>query len=200
VNIYQDLSAFSRPKGIRGRPAWFVQLWWIFDACLIRPTPQVLYSWRRFAWRLFGAKVGRNVLIRSGARAIYPWKVTIGDFCWIGEKVTFDSIGDIQIGEHSVISQEAYLCAATHDYRDPSFPIIAPGIVIGAECWIGARVFVGPGVSVQKGAVVGACAVVVSNIAEGTVVAGCPARNLGFRKSGAVYGKPIIGQTLPSKD
>ena len=87
--------------------------------------------------------------------------------------------------------RHAYLCAATHDYRDPSFPILAPGIVIGAECWIGARAFVGPGVSAQKGAVVAACAVVVSNIAEGTVVAGCPARNLGFRKSGAAYGKPV---------
>src|SRR5215470_5837497 len=78
-NQFQDLSRFRLAEGLRGRPAWFVQLWWLFDALFVRPTPQVLYSWRRFAWRLFGAKLGRNVLIRPGVRVTFPWKVTVGD-------------------------------------------------------------------------------------------------------------------------
>src|SRR5215470_13234324 len=78
----QDLSRFRLPHDLRGRPAWFVQLWWLFDALLVRPTPQILYGWRRFAWRLFGAKVGRNVLIRPGAKVTFPWKLEIGDYCW----------------------------------------------------------------------------------------------------------------------
>src|SRR5215472_11490622 len=112
---FQDLSRFRFPEGIRERPGWFIQLWWLFEKLCVRPTPQMLYSWRRFAWRMFGAKVGHNVLIRPGVRLTFPWKVTIGDYCWIGDDATLYSVAKITIGEHSVISQEAYLCTATHD-------------------------------------------------------------------------------------
>ena len=102
---FQDLSQFRSPKGARGRPPWFVQLWWLFEALLVRPAPQVLYSWRRFAVRLFGAKIGRKVLIRPGVRVTYPWNLTIGDYSWIGDNATLYSIDQIIIGEHSVVSQ-----------------------------------------------------------------------------------------------
>src|ERR1700730_12396756 len=103
---FQDLSRFRLPKESRGRPAWFVQLWWLFDALFVRSSPQVLYSWRRFWLRVFGAKIGRNVLIRPGVRVIFPWKVVISDFCWIGDNATLYNVAEITIGEHSVISQE----------------------------------------------------------------------------------------------
>jgi putative colanic acid biosynthesis acetyltransferase WcaF len=181
-NRFQDLSRFHLPAASRGRPAWFVQLWWLFEAVLVRPTPQVLYSWRRFAWRLFGAHVGRHVLIRPGVRVTYPWKVTIGDYCWIGDNATLYSIAKITIGEHSVISQEAYLCAATHDHLDVSFPLVGSPINIEPECWIAARAFVGPGVRIGHGAVVGACSVLLSDVLPATIVAGAPAKAVGFRK------------------
>lgn len=180
---YQDLSTFVRPPGIRGRPAWFVQFWWIFDACLIRPMPQVFYGWRRFSWRLFGARIGRNVIIRPGVRATYPWKVEIGNNSWIGENVVLDSIEKISIGEHTVVSPEVYLSSATHDHLDLSFPIQAPGIRIGSECWVAARAFIGPGVLIEDGAVIGACSVVLANVPQGIVAAGNPARPIGVRKS-----------------
>jgi putative colanic acid biosynthesis acetyltransferase WcaF len=183
-NRFQDLSRFELPKGSRGRPAWFVQLWWIFDALFVRHTPQALYGWRRFAWRLFGAKVGRNVLIRPGVRVTFPWKVTVGDHCWVGDDVRLYSIEHITIGEHSVISQEAYLCAATHDHRVPSFPLKAEPISIEAECWVAARAFVGPGVTIGQGAVVAACAVLLSDAPAGTIMAGVPARAVGMRDEG----------------
>src|SRR6266511_487103 len=94
-NQFQDLSRFRLPKGSRRRSAWFVQLWWLFDALFVRSTPQVLYSWRRFVLRLFGAKIGRNVLIRPGARVTFPWKVVIGDHCWIGDNATLYSVAEI---------------------------------------------------------------------------------------------------------
>ena len=125
-NQFQDLSRF-RPPADRG-PAWFVQLWWLFDALFVRPTPQALYPWRRFIWRLFGAKIGHRVLIRPGVRVTFPWKVAIGDHCWIGDNATLYSVANIAIGEHSVISQEAYLCAGTHDHCDISFPLLAAPI------------------------------------------------------------------------
>jgi putative colanic acid biosynthesis acetyltransferase WcaF len=181
-NQYQDLSRSRVPDGFRGRPAWLVQVWWLFDAIFVRPTPQVLYSWRRFAWRLFGAKVGKNVLIRPGVRVTYPWKVTIGDHCWIGDGATLYDLAEITIGEHSVVSQGAYLCAATHDFHDISFPLVGAPILIDSECWIAAHAFVGPGVRIGRGAVVGACSVVLSNVASAAIVAGVPARTVGTRK------------------
>ena len=178
---YQDLSRFQLPQGSRGRPAWLVQLWWLFDALLVRSTPQALYAWRRFAWRLFGARVGRAVLIRPGARATYPWKVAIGDHCWIGDNVTLYSVAEITIGAHAVVSQDAYLCAATHDHRNIAFPLIVSPITVEPEAWIAARAFVGPGVRIGRGAVVGACSVLLADVPEATIVVGNPARPVGPR-------------------
>jgi putative colanic acid biosynthesis acetyltransferase WcaF len=183
-NRFQDLSRFRPPAGFRGRPAWFVQLWWLFDALFVRPTPQALYAWRRFAWRLFGAKVGRNVLIRPGARVTFPWKVEIGDYCWIGDNATLYSVAPITIGEHSVVSQEAYLCAGTHDHRDVSFPLVPSPITVEPECWIAARAFVGPGVTIGRGAVVGACSVLLSDAPPASIVVGNPARPVAARQMG----------------
>jgi putative colanic acid biosynthesis acetyltransferase WcaF len=181
-NKFQDLSQFRLPLGARGRPAWFVQFWWLFDALFVRSTPQVLYSWRRFALRMFGAEIGHNVLIRPGVRVTFPWNITIGDYCWIGDNATLYSIGRISIGAHSVVSQEAYLCAATHDHADVSFPLVVSPITVEPECWIAARAFVGPGVRLGRGAVVGACAVLLTDAPPGTVMAGIPARVIGSRE------------------
>jgi putative colanic acid biosynthesis acetyltransferase WcaF len=178
---FQDLTRFRPPGGYRGRPAWFVQLWWCFDALFVRPSPQVFYSWRRFALRMFGAKIGRNVLIRPGVRVIFPWKMEIGDHCWVGDDATLYNIAEITIGENSVVSQDAYLCTGTHDHCDASFPLVASPITVESECWIAARAFIGPGVRIGRGAVVGACSVVLSEVPTATIVAGVPARAVGQR-------------------
>src|SRR5262249_43016476 len=156
--------------------------WWLFEALFVRPMPQALYSWRRFALRLFGAKVGQKVLIRPGVRVTFPWKVVIGDYCWIGDNATLYSVAEITIGEHSVISQEAYLCAGTHDYLDISFPLVARPIIVEPECWIAARAFVGPGVRIGRGGVVGAYSVLLSDVLPAAIVGGIPARTLAVRK------------------
>ena len=78
--IYQDLSRFRLPPHFRGKPAWLVQLWWLVQAVLFRPSPQVCYGWRRFLLRLFGAHIGQQALIRPTASVTYPWKVSIGDY------------------------------------------------------------------------------------------------------------------------
>jgi putative colanic acid biosynthesis acetyltransferase WcaF len=181
-NQFQDLSRFRLPEGSRGRPAWFVQLWWFLDALFVRSTPQAFYCWRRAILRLFGAEVGRNVLIRPGVRVTFPWKVVIGDHCWIGDNVELYSVAKIVIGEHSVVSQGSYLCAGTHDHRDISFPFVASPIIVEPECWIAARAFVGPGVRVGRGSIVGACSVLLSDVSPATIVAGVPARPVGARK------------------
>ena len=94
----QNLNKFQLPKNFRGKNAFVVQLWWIVQGTLFRMSPQFLYGFRRFLLRLFGAKIGKNVIIRSTVRTTYPWKVSIGDYSWIGDDVVLYSLGEIEIG------------------------------------------------------------------------------------------------------
>ena len=168
-------------EGLRGRAAWRAQLWWLFETLFVRPTPQYMFGWRRLALILFGAKIGKRVLIRPGVRVTYPWNLTIGDYVWIGDDAILYSVAEISIGSHSVVSQEAYLCAGTHDYRDVSFRFVSAPIRIAGECWIGARAFIGPGVEIGHASVIGAGSIVMKNVDDETIVSGNPAKLVGRR-------------------
>lgn len=185
---FQDLSRFAGTA--RGRAAWRAQLWWLFQALCVLPTPQFMFAWRRLALIWFGAKIGKRVLIRPGVRVTYPWHLTVGDDVWIGDNVTLYSVADILIGPHSVISQEAYLCAGTHDHREVSFPFVSAPIRIADECWIAARAFIGPGVEVGHAAVIGAGSIVTTNVDAETIVAGNPAKVVGKRTSRTLAARP----------
>jgi putative colanic acid biosynthesis acetyltransferase WcaF len=174
----QDLSQFKLPENFRGRNALIVQLWWLCDFLLFRPSPQVLYSWRNGLLRLFGAKIGKNVIIRPSVKITYPWKIEIGDHSWIGDEVSLYSLGNIKIGSNTVISQKSYLCAASHDYTSQAFDIFSTPVIIEDEVWIATDVFIGPGVTVGKGAVVGARSSVFKNIEGGYIYSGNPLRSV----------------------
>ena len=176
---FQDLARFGGTA--RGGAAWRAQLWWLFQAVFVLPTPQYMFAWRRFALVLFGAKIGKRVLIRPGVRVTYPWNLTMGDYVWIGDNVHLYSVAEISIGSHSCISQESYLCAGTHDYRDVTFAFVSTPIKIGEECWVAARSFIGPGVEIGDAAVVGAGSVVMTSVDAETIVAGNPAKFVGKR-------------------
>jgi putative colanic acid biosynthesis acetyltransferase WcaF len=172
----QDLAQFQMPPGFRGRPGWYVQLWWLTQATLFRWSPQIAYRFRASLLRLFGAKIGINTIIRPTATITYPWKLSLGDRAWIGDDVVLYSLGDIQIGSDSVISQRSYICAGDHDYKDPAFPIRGRAISIGQECWIATDVYVAPGVYIADQVVVGARSSVFSNLHAGRVYVGSPAK------------------------
>jgi putative colanic acid biosynthesis acetyltransferase WcaF len=173
--LVQDLASFRLPAGFRGRPAWYVQLWWLVQATLFALSPQFMYGWRRFLLRLFGARIGRKVQIRPSAECTYPWKVSIGDWSWIGDRVVLYSLGEIRIGSNVVISQGSYLCAGTHDYSKSSFDISGPAIKIEDQVWLAADVFVGPGVTISRGSVVVARSSVFHDLPPLKVCRGNPA-------------------------
>ncbi|NPA51691.1 MAG: colanic acid biosynthesis acetyltransferase WcaF [Aquificae bacterium] len=174
--MYQDLSKFRLPNDFRGKPGWYVQLWWIVQDTLFRWSPQFMYGWRRFLLRLFGAEIGKEVIIRPTARITYPWKIKIGDYSWIGDDVVLYSLGEIEIGNNVVISQRSYLCTGSHDYTKIDFPIFAKKIIIEDEVWLATDVFVAPGVKIEKGTVVGARSSVFSSLPKGKVCIGNPAK------------------------
>jgi putative colanic acid biosynthesis acetyltransferase WcaF len=181
---YQDLSRFRLPDGFRGRPGWYVQLWWIVHATLFAGSPQFMYGWRRFLVRLFGMKVGRRVLLRPSVAITYPWKVSIGDYSWVGDDVVLYSLGEIEIGSHVVVSQRSYLCAAGHHYRRAGFDIFDSKVTIKDEAWVAADVFVAPGVTIGRGAVVGARSSVFRDLPEGMLCLGSPAQAVSPRVPG----------------
>lgn len=135
-----------------------------------------MFGWRRFWWKLFGASMGSNVLIRPGAKVTYPWKLVIGDWCWIGDNVELYSLGEIVIGSNTVISQYSYLCAGSHDYTKIGFPLTQNRITIEDQVWISSHCFIGPDVTVRKGAVVGAGSVVTRDIPAEFVCVGNPCK------------------------
>ncbi len=181
----QKLNTFKLPENFRGRSGLIVQLWWFTDFFLFKPSPQIMYGWRRFLLRLFGAKIGKKVIIRPSATITYPWKVTIGDYSWIGDDVVLYSLGEIEIGNNVVISQKSYLCAASHDYTKEDFPIWAKKITIEDECWLATDVYVAPGITIGKGTVVGARSNVFKDLPPGKVCVGSPARPIKDRISNA---------------
>ena len=173
---YQDLSQFTMPPGFRGRSALVVQLWWVVQTLLFHPSPQFLYGWRRFLLRLFGARIGKGVVLRPTMRTQFPWKVEIGDHAWIGDDVVLYSLGPITIGENAVVSQKSYLCTGSHLANDVTFTIYSEPIVIEPEAWVATDVYVGPGVTIGRGTIVGARSSVFKDLPAGKVCVGSPAK------------------------
>jgi putative colanic acid biosynthesis acetyltransferase WcaF len=144
-------------------------------------SPQFAYVWRRWLLRLFGAKVGKGVLVRQTARVTYPWNVAFGDYCWVGDHAEIYSVAPISIGANSVVSQRSYICAGTHDHMLLDFPAIGKPVEIGDEVWIAADCFVGPGVRIGRGAIVAARSTVTEDVRAATIVGGNPAEFKGKR-------------------
>ncbi len=174
--MYQDLMSFTLPKKFRERNALIVILWWTIQSTMFAWSPQPFFGWRILILRLFGAKIGNNVKIRPTTRITYPWKLKIGNNCWIGDNCDLYNLGDIEIGNNVALAHRVYLCTGNHDYTKTTFDILAEPIKIEDEVWLTNDVFVGPGVSVGKGCVIGVRSTVLNNMPEGMICYGYPAK------------------------
>jgi putative colanic acid biosynthesis acetyltransferase WcaF len=150
-------------------------LWEAVQATLIRLSPRRAHGWRAFWLRVFGADLARSCYLKNTTRVRHPWLLKVGRHSAIAEDVNLYNLGPITIGDHSVISQGAHLCAGTHDYTQPSLPLVRPPITIGSGVWVCAEAFIGPNVTVGDNAIVGARAVVMKDVPANMIVAGNPA-------------------------
>ncbi len=124
---------------------------------------------------MFGAKVGAGVVIRANVNISFPWRLELGDHVWLGEDVGILSLAKVVVESSVCVSQRAYLCTGSHDYKSPTFELRVAPITLRHGAWVAAMAFVGPGVEVGAGAVVTAGSVVSQNVSERTVVRGNPA-------------------------
>jgi putative colanic acid biosynthesis acetyltransferase WcaF len=152
--------------------------WGVAWALLYRPTPKLFHAWRRMVLRCFGARLARGVVVHPSARIWAPWNLRMGEFSCLGPWVDCYCVAPVRIGAHATVSQYSFLCTASHDMERADMPLITAPIEIGDGAWVAADVFVGPGVKVGEGAVLGARSTVFKDVAPWTVVAGNPARVL----------------------
>lgn len=149
---------------------------WALAQPLFRWSPRPCFAWRRALLRVFGARVGRAVHVYPSTQITLPWNLELGDWSSLGEHVLVYNLGRTTVGARATVSLRAFLCAGTHDATRADMPLLRATIHVGAQAWVCADAFVGPGVSVGEGAVVGARAVAVRDVPAWTVVVGNPAR------------------------
>lgn len=178
----------ARSKPLEGGPSFSLSnrllraLWLMTWGFLAAWTPPPLHGWRRLVLRAFGATVGPGARVYGRARIWYPPNLVLGANAVLGPGVTCYNQDRITIGARTVISQGAHLCTGSHDIADPNFQLITRPITIGPDAWIAAEAFVGPGVTVGEGAVLGARGVTFRGLKALTVYAGNPAREIRRRE------------------
>jgi putative colanic acid biosynthesis acetyltransferase WcaF len=149
---------------------------------LARWTPPPMRRWRLWLLRRFGATMSPTANVYGSARIWSPANLVVDDYATIGPRATVYSMGAIHLGAYAIISQGAHLCAGTHDIEDAGFQLRASAIAIGARAWVAAEAFVGPGVTVGEGAVLGARGCAMRDLEAWTVYTGNPACALRARR------------------
>jgi putative colanic acid biosynthesis acetyltransferase WcaF len=163
------------------RPAFSAQdrgrrvLWNVVRALLYRPSPRPVHAWRAFLLRCFGARLGPNCHFYPASKVWAPWNLVCADQVTAADGAEIYNPAPIRLGSHAILSQDAFVCGATHDCDDPRFPLLAYAMELGAYSWVCARASVGPGVNLGEGAVLGLGSVATRDLEPWTVYAGVPA-------------------------
>lgn len=162
------------PLTLRLRLLAWEYCWLLFCAW----TPKPLNAWRLLWLRAFGARISGVPFVHQRARIAMPWNLELRHRACLGDRANAYSLGPILLEAEATVAQEAYLCTGTHDFSHPAMALQTASIVIGARAFVGARVFVLPGVSVGTDAVIGACSVVTRDVPANTINAGNPCKVL----------------------
>lgn len=168
-----------------GAPLWKQLLWYFVGVSLVESYWLPMSAFKVLILRLFGAKIGHRVRIKPGVRVKFPWRLTVGNYVWIGEDAWLDNIAPITIESHVCLSQGVYLCTGNHDWNHPDFKLIPAPIHIQESSWIAAKSVIGPGVTVGWGAVLTLGGVTGRSLEPMTIYAGNPAQPVKKRSGGS---------------
>ncbi|QIR41441.1 colanic acid biosynthesis acetyltransferase WcaF [Tolypothrix sp. PCC 7910] len=164
-----------------GAPYWKQVLWHFLGSPLVESNWLPFSTLKVWVLRSFGASIGQKVRIKPGVRVKFPWRLTVGDFVWIGEDTWIDNLAPVVIESHVCLSQGVYLCTGNHDWYHPDFKLIPAAIHIQESSWIAAKSVIGPGVTVGKGAVLALGGVTGRFLEPMTIYAGNPAQPIKSR-------------------
>ena len=170
-----DLSRYTTGRFDRGAGVIKEGLWLVVSFFLFRLCPFSFSALKCAVLRLFGAHIGRGVTLKPQVKITFPWKLTVGDHVWLGEECWLLNLETIVIGNNVCISQRAFLCTGSHNFKTPAFDLIARPIKLEDGAWIGAGAWIGPGVTVGMQAVLTAQSVTGRDLAANGVYQGNPA-------------------------
>jgi putative colanic acid biosynthesis acetyltransferase WcaF len=183
-----ESNAYERPAfSLRHRLAR--TLWQVVYLLFYRTSPRPMFEWRSMLLRIFGAKMGRGCHFYPRGKVWAPWNLTSEDCCTLGDDAEIYNPSEIHLESNCVLSQQAFLCGATHDYDDPNFPMVSYPMRLGAYSWICARASVAPGVKVGAGAVLGLGSVATRDLEPWSIYIGNPAVKIKDRKRHVTSGK-----------
>jgi len=180
--VIQQLDRYRTPSDWHpGAPLLVQVLWFCLGTQLLAARWLPGSAWRVLLLRAFGARIGRRCRIKPGLRVKFPWRLQVGEACWLAEDAWIDNLAPVQLGDRVCLSQGAYLCTGNHDFRSPSFDLKLGAISIGSDAWIAARAVLAPGTSVGAGAVIALASTVSGHVPPGAIVRGNPAVLVGTR-------------------
>lgn len=176
------LNEFDNKIGlVRGKSKFVEIIWYFFKMLFFLSSFPWPYKFKSFILILFGARIGKDVVIKPRVNIHFPWKLHIGDYSWIGEEVFILNFESVYIGENCCISQRSFLCGGNHDFRDINFKFRNGPITIKNKAWVGAFSFIGPNVVIGSGSVVAAGSVLTKSVDENGIYQGNPAIFVGKR-------------------
>ncbi len=182
-----DLSKFSIGEYNVGAGKFKVLLWYFFNYYFLNSAFPWPYSFKTVVLRMFGAKIGSGVVFKTKIRIKNPWRLTIGDNCWIGESVWIDNLEDVALGSNVCLSQGVLLLTGNHDYAVESFPYRLGKIELEEGVWIGAQGVVCPGVTCKSHAILTVNSVATKELEAFKIYSGNPAvfvRDRNFKNAG----------------
>jgi putative colanic acid biosynthesis acetyltransferase WcaF len=165
-----DNAWYDPGAGVLKRLAWYYISMLLFQSYLL-PVSGI----KVVILRLFGARIGKGVMIKPAVNIKYPWYLQVGDHCWIGENVWIDNLAMVSIGSHVCLSQGAMLLTGNHDYKKTGFDLIVRGITLEDGVWVGARALVCPGVVCADHSVLTAMSTATASMEPNGIYSGSPA-------------------------
>lgn len=176
-----DLSKYNN-SWYSPRASKLKQLAWYFFNVLFLVNPlNPLSGIKIFLLRLFGARIGKGVMIKPSVNIKYPWLLQVGDNVWIGENVWIDNLVKVTIGNHCCLSQGAMLLTGNHNYKKTTFDLMVGEIILEEGVWIGAKSIVVSGVTCRSHSVLSVCSVASSDLQQDTIYRGNPSVPVGKR-------------------
>lgn len=176
-----DLGNYSNREYDPGRGLVVRTLWYYVSLLVFESGWLPVNGLKTWLLRQFGATLGTGVKIKPHVRIKYPWRLVVGDHCWIGQEVWIDNLADVEIGSHVCLSQRAYLCTGSHDHRSRGFELITAPIRVGNGAWLGAGCLIVGGITVAANGLVAGGSVVTKDVPPATIVGGNPAKAIGSR-------------------
>ncbi len=177
-----DLSSYDNKSYQPGKNGLIRTLWYFTNVLFFLNPLNPISSLKVFLLRLFGAQIGKGVVIKPSVNIKYPWRLKIGNHTWIGEKVWIDNLADVEIGDHCCLSQAAMLLCGNHNYKKISFDLITKKIILENGVWIGANTIVTPGVVCESHMVLTVNSVLSQNAEPYKIYSGNPAKLIKTRE------------------